>query len=193
MSSESHDVIIIGGGPAGATCATLCARAELRTLVLERAVFPREKVCGDCINPSCWDVLDRLGVSERVLALPHAKLDEVEFISANGHAVSVALPNGTRGEIAVRRALFDDLVLKNAVGAGAEIQQGVAATSLRKNGAWIVLCGDASFRSRVLVAADGRNSLIARLAGLLPATRAERIGVQTHIAAPPGFERRIAL
>src|SRR2546422_830313 len=60
-----YDVAIIGGGPAGATCAAFCASAGLRTLLLERETFPREKVCGDCLNPSAWPVLSRLGVDGR--------------------------------------------------------------------------------------------------------------------------------
>ncbi|MGZ4984203.1 MAG: FAD-dependent oxidoreductase, partial [Chthoniobacterales bacterium] len=45
------DVAIVGSGPAGAACAAVCARAGVRTLLLEREKFPREKVCGDCLNP----------------------------------------------------------------------------------------------------------------------------------------------
>src|SRR3954453_1685185 len=67
------DVAIVGSGPAGATCATFCPRAGLRTLLLEREKFPREKVCGDCLNPSCTPVLERLGVAQRVRQLPHGQ------------------------------------------------------------------------------------------------------------------------
>ena len=59
------DVAIVGGGPAGATCAAFCAKAGLRTLLLEREVFPREKVCGDCLNPASWPILRRLQLEER--------------------------------------------------------------------------------------------------------------------------------
>ena len=52
------DVAVVGGGPAGSTCSAMCARAGLRTLLLEREKFPREKVCGDCLNPACWSALD---------------------------------------------------------------------------------------------------------------------------------------
>jgi flavin-dependent dehydrogenase len=63
-------VAIVGGGPAGAACATLCAQAGLRTLVLEKAVFPRDKVCGDCVNPGCWPLFQQLGVARTLLASP---------------------------------------------------------------------------------------------------------------------------
>ena len=92
---QLFDVAIVGGGPAGSSCAAFCAVAELRTLVLDREKFPREKVCGDCLNPSCWPVLERLELTERVRALPHSKLCSVEFIAIDGPKVIVDLPSGS--------------------------------------------------------------------------------------------------
>ncbi len=75
----TYDVLVVGGGPAGATAAALAARAGLSTLIIERTRFPREKVCGDCLNPGAWRVLDELGVSEKIDRLPSAKLRWVDF------------------------------------------------------------------------------------------------------------------
>src|SRR5216110_421175 len=108
---QSFDVAIVGGGPAGSTCAAFCALAGLRTLVLERETFPREKVCGDCLNPSCWPVLERLDLAQQVRNLPHSKLDAVEFIAIDGHKALVDLPTGDGCELSVKRSLFDDLLL----------------------------------------------------------------------------------
>src|SRR5205085_7326376 len=108
---EVVDVAIVGGGPAGSTCAAFCAAAGLRTVVLERDKFPREKVCGDCLNPACWPTLRRLGVADAVRQLPHAKLDAVEFVGINGARVTVDLPQGEHSEIALKRSLFDHLLL----------------------------------------------------------------------------------
>src|SRR5204862_1416746 len=100
---EQFDVAIVGAGPAGSTCATLCAQAGLRTLLIERENFPREKVCGDCLNPACSPELDRLGLAQRVRAFPHAKLERVEFIAIDGQRVIVDLPRDN--EIAIKRSL----------------------------------------------------------------------------------------
>jgi menaquinone-9 beta-reductase len=67
------DVTVIGGGPAGSSAATFTAKAGLKTLLIDRAVFPREKVCGDCLNPGCWEVFDQLGVAEEIAGLPSAR------------------------------------------------------------------------------------------------------------------------
>ena len=91
---KRFDVVIVGGGPAGSSCASFCARAGFQTVVIERERFPREKVCGDCLNPSCWPVIERLGVTQKLLSLPHSKLSSVEFISIDGRAVIVDLPSG---------------------------------------------------------------------------------------------------
>src|SRR5213082_3813880 len=105
---EPFDVAIAGGGPAGSSCAAFCARAGLRTLLLERENFPREKVCGDCLNPGCWPVLRPLELGERVRALPDGVLNRVEFIGVSGRTLAVTLPTA---EIAIKRSLFDQLLM----------------------------------------------------------------------------------
>jgi flavin-dependent dehydrogenase len=193
-----HDVIIVGGGPAGASCAAFCARAGLRVLVLERAAFPREKVCGDCLNPECWPVFARLGVEEQVRALPHASLRQVEFITVRGRRVRLTLPGGVRGEIAVKRSLLDDLLLKHAAATGAEVRQPVAVTQVSRPGPAPFSVQGAHgecWQARFLAAADGRNSLVARLTGMARERSAagengaalNRVGLQTHIPLPAGF------
>ncbi len=186
-----HDVAIVGGGPAGATCAALCAEAGLSVLVIERAVFPREKVCGDCVNPAYWPILDRLGLGERVLALPHSRIEEVEFIGTNGRAVRHRIPALSRGEIAIKRSVLDHLLLTRARELGANIREGATVTALEKS--WAIQTNAGTFQARTLVAADGRNSTVARLLGLLPRANKDRIGVQTHFAAPRDFGKRIVM
>src|SRR3989442_3255582 len=108
---ELFDVAIIGAGPAGSTCAAFCAAAGLRTILFEREKFPREKVCGDCLNPACWPLLRRLGIAERIRSLPHGILKTVEFIGLGGQKVVVDLPLGEESEIAVKRRLFDAVLI----------------------------------------------------------------------------------
>jgi geranylgeranyl reductase family protein len=191
---QGFEVAIVGGGPAGSSCAALCALAGLRTLVLERENFPREKVCGDCLNPSCWPVLQRLGLTQRVRDLPHSKLDSVEFIAIDGDKVIVDLPTGDNCELSVKRSLFDDLLLRRARELGAQIRDGTTVTALANSGNWkIETAARESFSARTLIGADGRNSTIGRLCNLLPRTARERVALQAHIALPPNFGRRVVL
>ena len=171
--------------------------AGLRTLLLERATFPREKVCGDCLNPACWPILRRLDVAERVRALPHGRVDWVDFIGINGRRLSVELPSGDDAEIAIKRSLLDELLLQRARELGATVFENTTLTALTppdpRSQHWSISAGEQSFRSRALVAADGRNSTVARLCGLLPRSAKERIALQTHLPLPPGFGDRVVL
>jgi geranylgeranyl reductase family protein len=188
---QSYQVAIVGAGPAGSACAALCAAAGLSTLLIERATFPREKVCGDCLNPACWPILDRLGVSERVIALPHARLDTVEFIGTDDHVLRYPLPDGSRGEIAVKRSALDAVLIERASERGATVRQGAALTALEAG--WRLTVGEEVFEAETLVAADGRNSTVARLLGLLPAAHKDRLGLQAHLPAPKVEQRTVSM
>lgn len=189
------DVAIIGGGPAGSSCAAFCAAAGLRTLVIEREKFPREKVCGDCINPACWPVLERLEVAEQIRNSPHGRLDAVEFIAINGKKLRVDLPRGDHGEIAIKRSLFDHLLLNHARALGTEVCEEATVIGLDRTSAenWKIDIVRETVLARVVVGADGRNSTVARLRNLLPRLERERVALQAHIPLPRNFGDRIVL
>lgn len=211
-----YDIAIVGAGPAGSSCAAFCARAGLTTIILERERFPREKVCGDCINPSCWKILSRLDLCERLLALPHSKLEEVEFIGVNGQSIKYALNVLSPGEIAIKRSLLDQLLLQKAVESGAKVKEGTSvialencsnpapiqekktqppnvATPVSIHSNWTLHTDRELINCRILVAADGRNSSIARMAGLSKAVIKDRVATQTHMLAPENFGNRVVL
>src|SRR5215475_12993144 len=188
------DVAIIGGGPAGSSCAAFGALAGLRTVVLDREKFPREKVCGDCLNPSCWPVLERLKLGQRVRDLPHSILNSVAFIAIDGHQVILDLPSVADREISVKRSLFDDLLLRRARELGANVHEETTVTGLTKNSDWkIETASNQTFHARMLIGADGRNSTIAHLCNLLPRPARERVALQAHIPLPRDFGNRIVL
>ena len=139
------------------------------------------------MNPACWPILDRLHLRERVLALPHSRIAEVEFIGVNGRSVRQKIS----GEIAIKRSVFDHLLLTRVRELGGEVCEGTTVTALEKG--WSIQTSGGTFHARNLVAADGRNSTVARLLGLLPPAAKDRIGVQTHFAAPRDFGDRIVM
>jgi len=191
---QTFDVAIVGGGPAGSSCAAFCAMAGLQSLILDREKFPREKVCGDCLNPSCWPVLERLELVQRVWDLSHSKLRSVEFIAIDGRKVIVDLPSGAGCEISVKRSLFDDLLLGRARELGAEVHEQATATGLSRNDYWnIETASGEFFQARILIAADGRNSTVAHLCNLLPRPARERVALQAHVPLPRDFGNRIVL
>jgi menaquinone-9 beta-reductase len=191
------DVAIVGGGPAGSSCAAFCAAAGLRTALFDREIFPREKVCGDCVNPACWPILRRLEVADRIRALPHGILTRVDFLGISGQRVTIPLPKDENAEIAIKRSLLDHLLLARARELGTTVYEATTVTTLTppdpRNEHWRISAGDQEVKARILVAADGRNSTVARLCGLLPRPAKERVALQTHLPLPPDFGDRVVL
>src|SRR5438045_4318026 len=189
------DVAIVGGGPAGSSCAAICAAAGLRTAIFEREKFPREKVCGDCINPACWPVLRRLAVDGHVRSAPHAQLKHVDFINLAERSLRIDLPEADAAEIAIKRSVFDSILLARARDLGADVREATTVTAItRANDSWTMMTNQGTpTTARMLVAADGRNSTVARLLGCLPKIMRERVALQAHVALAANFGSRVVL
>lgn len=192
---EVVDVAIVGGGPAGSVCAAMCATAGLRVALIEREKFPREKVCGDCINPACWPVLERLGVAQQVWDSPSAALNGVEFIAIDGQKLRIDFAPTECGMIAIKRSHLDNTLLNRARQLGARVHEEATVVSLHKtrDRDWKIDIVRDTLLARILVGADGRNSTVARLCNLLPPPERERIALQAHVPLPRDFESRIVL
>ncbi len=178
---DKFDLIVVGAGPAGTAAAARAAAGGMRTLIIERAHFPRHKVCGDCLNPGAWEVLDELGASARIAALPSVALRWVDFVALSGRRIRFPLPKTGRPELGLSRQLLDAALLEHAVSAGAELWAGEPVTAVSPS--WEVSTPTRRAGARFLVAADGRNSTVARLLGENPRLRPERIAWQTHFVA----------
>src|SRR3954453_1958185 len=88
-SSDIYDVVIAGGGPAGASAAIHLALQGARVLLAEQKRFPRPKLCGEFISPECLDHFERLGVGTRMTEARGAPLSETVFYARRGARVSV--------------------------------------------------------------------------------------------------------
>jgi geranylgeranyl reductase family protein len=192
---EVVDVAIVGGGPAGSICAALCASGGLRVALIEREKFPREKVCGDCVNPACWQVLEHIGVAQEVWDSRSAALRGVEFIAIGGHKLRLDFALNERDMIAIKRSQFDNILLNRARELGAQIHEEATVVSLRqtRDSDWKIDIVRETLLTRILVGADGRNSTVARLCNLLPPSERDRIALQAHIPLPRDFGNRIVL
>ncbi len=164
------DVLIAGAGPAGAVAAAVLARAGARVLVLDRARFPRHKLCGDTVNPGALAVLRRLGLAGATTGgIP---IDGMIVTGASGVRIEGRY-EGVQGR-ALPRADLDAALASAAANAGARIEHGVLVQgplmdeSSRVRG--LVISGRhdraVRIRARLVIAADGRQSRIARALGL---------------------------
>lgn len=88
---QEYDVIIVGAGPAGCSAAIFLARLGYDVLLMDKAKFPRDKVCGDGLGPLALEVLDRLGVSQQVRDRNPWVVEGIDFFSPAGQKVQAPL------------------------------------------------------------------------------------------------------
>ena len=168
------DVLIVGAGPAGAVAAIVLARAGARVRLIDRADFPRDKLCGDTVNPGTLARLRSLGVGAAIDARG-LRVDGMLVTGEHGAAIQGPYPHGLFGRAILRRDL-DWLLLQEAIRTGCQIDSGIAArepivdTSARIPAVAGVRLGrngsTRELRARVTIAADGRRSTIAFGLGL---------------------------
>jgi flavin-dependent dehydrogenase len=169
------DALVIGAGPAGSIAALTLARAGARVRLIDRASFPRDKLCGDTLNPGSLSILDRLGIGDevRACALPITGMT----VTGPGAQVSAEYPDGLRGMSLTRRRL-DQVLLDAAVAAGAGVDTGIAVSDPIMDGDRVLgvqlAGGRGRLRAPVVIAADGRGSRIAARTHLSAYARAPR-------------------
>ncbi len=179
------DVLIVGAGPAGTIAARQLATAGVRVRIVDRATFPRHKLCGDTLNPGSVAMLARLdpAVAARVRSGALATTG-ITVTGPGGATVAADYPDGLVG-VAVSRHELDQWLLESAVQAGARFDHGVAVRApivesttnvgrplkgrqpIRVVGVQAT-CGRHEFelRARVVIAADGRASRLGTFLGL---------------------------
>jgi menaquinone-9 beta-reductase len=168
------DVLIVGAGPAGSVAAAVLARAGARVRLLDRATFPRDKLCGDTVNPGTLAVLRRLGLSKPVDDCG-LRVDGMRVTGPHGAAVEGRYPDGLHGRALLRREM-DWALLQQAVEMGARFEPSTAvrraivleSDASRSVGGVVVGLGgrERELRARVTIAADGRRSTLAFGLGL---------------------------
>jgi geranylgeranyl reductase family protein len=180
---ERWDVVVVGGGPAGAACAIAARRASpsARVLVLDRSAFPRDKVCGDGIAPEALDVLAGLGVDPATLTDGFPAVPRLRLRSPGGTTVERSM---RRPAFVVPREVFDDRLLTAALARGAELRQHTVRR-LEVHPAHVEL--DGSVTAAVVVGADGAESVVRRALGVPPnRPRATAIAIRGYAPEPAG-------
>ena len=166
------DVIVIGGGPAGSTAATLLTRKGFSVTLLEREHFPRFQI-GESLLPYNNDLLSRLGVTEQLAKGTSTPKYGAGFVTADG-ALGYTfrfrdnLPEEYHSSFQVKRAEFDELLLRNAAASGVDVREGVSATAadLSDPSRAIVTCANGErIDARFVIDASGHGAVLGKRIG----------------------------
>ncbi|MFQ6615215.1 MAG: NAD(P)/FAD-dependent oxidoreductase [Fidelibacterota bacterium] len=169
------DMVVVGGGPAGATAALYASRIGLRVLLVDKEQFPRDKVCGDALSGKSVGILRDLDLLEQVRDLPGASVRTITFGSPN-HTSANILMEGDGGQegFVIRRKVFDNFLFQKA---GKEVETCIEGFFVRDlitdNGHVCGIRGNRrgerdmeEYRAPLVLGADGFSSVVARKAGL---------------------------
>jgi len=169
------DVIVVGAGPAGATAAALLAQDGVEVLLVDKAIFPRDKVCGDGVAARSLTVLERLGLGNWIAGKGFLE-PEVMLLSSPGrewaHHTAPRQEGFSYGRVIPRREL-DTTLVEQAQQMGARLLEGVQATALEQDsGGWLRVSGTSNnhpwtAQARLVIAADGALVPFTRHLGLV--------------------------
>ncbi len=171
VDGQTFDVIIVGGGPSGTTCATFLGKAGKDVLVIDKAKFPRDKICGDGISGKSVKVLEELGVLPAMDKSEHIKMYGVTFSSPKGRVINIAAKS-EYGEqppgFVARREVFDNVLFQNAKKYARTLEQFQVMDLIWEGTQVVGIIGmdmatrkKYSFRAKVVVGADGAASIVA--------------------------------
>jgi geranylgeranyl reductase family protein len=182
VSAATADVLVVGAGPAGATAARTLAAAGARVRLLDRARFPRNKPCGGAISmralgrfPYLAAALDRI---------PTHRVSRLHLESPGRDSILVRSPSPAA--LMIRRFEFDELLVRLAAEAGAEVVEGAEVTQARTTDSGIELTtrrGERLIAPRV-IAADGVYSVVARRLGINPGWRPTAVALDMMEETP---------
>ena len=186
---KDFDAAIVGAGPAGSATAIALVQRGYAVALVDKRQFPREKLCGDFVNPINWPIFRELGVAQRILAQPHAAVTGFRLTSDSGVDAQALFSSRTRQPqfgLGMRRERLDQVLLERARSLGVTVHLGGRIENLaRSEQGWRLQAGgDESWHARALIGADGRNSWVARQLGMNTTTEGRCIGFQVRLQSP---------
>ncbi len=190
------DVLVVGGGPAGSAAAARLAASGFRTVLVDRASFPRDKVCGDFVGPTALAELADLGVAQAAAFRATNTMAEIALhVDADQPAVmSIPQVDGLPGYgRVIPRLQLDAWILEAARQAGATILDGRRVTAVHQASDSVTVRGLAAagpwqLRTRLLLGADGSNSMVARALRGVPPSQNRIVAVRAYFDGVGGLD-----
>jgi flavin-dependent dehydrogenase len=185
--AEKFDVVIVGAGPAGSAAAIRLANGGARVLLVERARFPREKLCGEFVSPECIRHFRELGAYE-LCSEDHPRIVSTIFYSQKGRSIAFASDWFGAGSnaLGISRAEMDECLLEQARRAGAVVWTETAvlgATILPETGVRLRLRrnggADEYVESTIAIDATGRKRVLSSTS--TKTEKASKVAFKTHL------------
>lgn len=188
LEYDRPEVLVIGGGPAGATTAMLLAQRGHEVVLLDKARFPRAKACAEYVNPAAAAILGRIGIHSRALTAGAAPVDGMTVITPRGVRFTLDYVTGTPyPALGLSREQLDWLLIGRAREEDVDVREGSSAREVTRepDGRILVRVVEAGrehiLRPRLLIGADGRYSVVARGLAVGREVRwPRRIGLAAH-------------
>ncbi|MFA6513788.1 MAG: NAD(P)/FAD-dependent oxidoreductase [Patescibacteria group bacterium] len=153
---DSYDIIIIGGGPAGATAGFALAKSGKRVLIIDKEVFPREKLCGGMITEKCIKILNEVYGDLELEKIIDSKNNCYEIYKKDGSRLNECI-SATRNLYFVNRIEFDAYLFNKALSAGCAYKQDRVVKVENKK---VFLASGLTLESEFIIGADGANSVV---------------------------------
>ena len=190
MKSD-YEVIVVGAGPAGCSAAIHLKKLGIDVLLIDKSLFPRDKVCGDGIPNKCFPLLAELGIKKQVIIEKGYPIRKMNIYTPRGEVISYSSPddNSSSKSICLARKEFDLLLLEQAKKYLNEIALGMKLIQINKvsGNTHTLLLKDLEtgfqreVRTRMIVGADGVHSVVSRQKKMVSLRRSDRfIGLRVY-------------
>ena len=199
-----YDVIIVGAGPAGTTAALYAHKIGLKSLLIDKSFFPRDKVCGDALSGKSVRILRELNLLDDINDLNGSEINRITFGSPSNKQFDLLLNNRKNNQIqkgfVIKRAIFDSFLF-NKADEVTETIQGFTVTDLIYDNQQIAgIKGKRKdgmieeYHSHIVMGCDGYNSIIARKVGLYEMdTEHTAVGLRCYYKGVKGLTDQIEL
>ena len=195
------DVVVVGAGPAGAATAILLAERGWAVTLLDKAAFPRRKICGEYLSPEAARVLDRLAVLKAVDQAGAQPLRGMKIVAPDGRVLEGLYPTsgpwrGYRDHaVAIPREVLDRILVDRARGLPVDVRERHRVTGLLQTGGTVTGVTaqnedghDLKIPARLVIGADGRASTVASSLGLVRPHRLRRMALIQYVSGLTGIE-----
>jgi menaquinone-9 beta-reductase len=195
------DVAVVGAGPAGAATAILLAERGWSVTLLDKAAFPRRKICGEYLSPEAARVLDRLAVLKAVDQAGAQPLRGMKIVAPDGTVLEGLYPTSGpwRGyrdyAVAIPREVLDRILVDRARGLPVDVRERHRVTGLLQTAGAVTGVTaqdedghDLKIPARLVIGADGRASTVASSLGLVRPHRLRRMALIQYVSGLTGIE-----